>query len=1367
MRTPLLSGPKGIGMPMNNQKRFLPACFIFLFSILINFVVVGQSLPEGFSQVQVAGGISNPTVMALAPDGRIFVGQQNGQLRVIKNGALLSQPFLTLSVSSSGERGLLGLAFDPGFISNHYIYVYYTVSSGAYNRISRFTANGDLVVAGSEQVILNLDPLSNATNHNGGTMMFGPDGKLYVGIGENANGPNSQNTDTYHGKLLRVNPDGSVPPGNPFTSGGAQEQRIWAYGLRNPFTIAFQPGTGRLFVNDVGASEAEEINDATSGGKNFGWPLQEGYGDNSFSNPLYAYDHGSGCAITGGTFFNPSATNYPSSYIGKYFFLDYCGNWIDMLSLSGGSASRSNFGRNIAGSPVSLTTGSDGNLYFLSRDNNAVYKIVYAGGGSAPIITSQPTSVTVTQGDNAIFNVTASGNAPLTYQWRKNGVNINGATAATYTISNTTTANTGTYSVIVSNAYGSVTSNNANLTVTAPNQPPVANILTPAIGATYAGGTIISFSGNAADPETGALPGSSLSWYVIFHHGSHTHPGPSATTGSTSGSFTIPNAGETASDVFYRLYLVATDAQGARDTAYRDIVPRTSTITLNTNPQGLTVTLDGQPFTAPLTVTSVEGIMRSIGTTTSQTLNSVKYNYSNWSHGGAQTQTLTTPVNNVSYTANFVQAPVAPTINAQPENLTVPTGSNATFTVIAVGTAPLSYQWRKNGVNISGATTASFTIPSVTPGNAGMYSVVVSNAAGSIISNNATLEIEALTNQPPVATIISPVSGTTYAGGDVINYSGSATDAENGSLDPSAFTWFVVFYHDGHAHPGPSLVPGATSGSFTIPNTGETARDVYYRLYLVVPDEQGLRDTAYTDIIPRTSEITFNTNPQGLSIVLDGALYKTPITVTSVEGMVRTISVPSPQATGESVYYFSNWSNGGQQTQTIVTPPGDTSFTVVFTPSLNLPLLREPDNPSNVVNGLDYAYYHGTWNKIPDFASLYKVKAGTVSNFDLGPRTENSNFGFQFSGYVMVPRDGVYTFTTSSDEGSMLYIGDSLIVNNDSLHTTEERSGQIGLKAGLHRITVYYFENSGDQILGVNYEGAGIAKQPIPDTALFREQPTQYVFNPIADAFVRSGAFINVNMFGGATSTLVTSGENSTGDEYQTYLRFDISSLPHDISSVKLRLYGVANLSPSNVGVYNVPNWRGWLENTITFNNKPAAEEILLATATVSGTDTGYYEWDLTQHIAELRMNGAYYVSVMLKNISGSGDNLVTFYSRENQTNKPELVVIATNPLITEARPAAVGQRSATKTVVRSFGDDLSFSIYPNPVRNNFTIKYAPAFANRRLRIMDISGSLLQEVLLTESGTQTIRVDNLKDGLYFLNIDHNRKRYTRKIVVRR
>ena len=145
-------------------------------SFCIAFIntAMGQDLPLGFSQVLVSNGIGAPTTMAFAPDGRIFVAQQSGQLRIIKNGILLTQPFISLNVDASGERGLLGIAFDPAFASNNFIYLYYTLASGANNRISRFTANGDVAVAGSEVVVLNLDPLSTATNHNGGTMQFGP-----------------------------------------------------------------------------------------------------------------------------------------------------------------------------------------------------------------------------------------------------------------------------------------------------------------------------------------------------------------------------------------------------------------------------------------------------------------------------------------------------------------------------------------------------------------------------------------------------------------------------------------------------------------------------------------------------------------------------------------------------------------------------------------------------------------------------------------------------------------------------------------------------------------------------------------------------------------------------------------------------------------------------------------------------------------------------------------------------------------------------------------------------------------------------------------------------------------------------------------
>ena len=329
------------------------------------------NLPSGFTEEQFGGNLSgSPTAMAFAPDGRLFVCQQGGQLRVIKNGSLLSTPFVSLTVDSSGERGLLGIAFDPNFATNHYLYVYYTVAtSPIHNRVSRFTAAGDTAVPGSEAIILELDNLSSATNHNGGAMHFGPDGKLYIGVGENANGANSQTLSNLLGKMLRINADGTIPTDNPFYNTATGNNRaIWALGLRNPFTFAFQPGTTRLFINDVGQSTWEEINDGIAG-SNYGWPTTEGPTSNpAFRSPIYYYGHGTtnttGCAIVGGAFYNPPVAQFPSSYIGKYFFADLCTGWIRVFDPTAGTAT--GFATGIS-TPVDLHVGPDGALYYLAQ----------------------------------------------------------------------------------------------------------------------------------------------------------------------------------------------------------------------------------------------------------------------------------------------------------------------------------------------------------------------------------------------------------------------------------------------------------------------------------------------------------------------------------------------------------------------------------------------------------------------------------------------------------------------------------------------------------------------------------------------------------------------------------------------------------------------------------------------------------------------------------------------------------------------------------------------------------------------------------------------------------------------------------------
>lgn len=335
----------------------------------------GVSVPAGFTAEVLARGLTNPTAMEFAPDGRLFVAEQTGALRVIKNGILLSTPFLRVSTDSTRERGLLGVAFDPAFASNRFVYIYYTVpGSPPHNRVSRFTANGDVAAPGMS-VILDLEPLSGV-NHNGGAIHFGADGKLYVAVGENSIGENAQLLSNRLGKILRINRDGTLPSDNPTSFSGVSgttsgnNRAIWAIGLRNPFTFAVRRGTGRILLNDVGASNWEEIN-VGAAGRNYGWPGTEGPTTNaSFTSPLYAYRHSgaapSGCAISGGTFYDSQTTQFPASYVGKYFFADVCAGWIYYINPDISNPTPTLFASGIS-SPVDLKVGADGVLYYLAR----------------------------------------------------------------------------------------------------------------------------------------------------------------------------------------------------------------------------------------------------------------------------------------------------------------------------------------------------------------------------------------------------------------------------------------------------------------------------------------------------------------------------------------------------------------------------------------------------------------------------------------------------------------------------------------------------------------------------------------------------------------------------------------------------------------------------------------------------------------------------------------------------------------------------------------------------------------------------------------------------------------------------------------
>jgi glucose/arabinose dehydrogenase len=365
----------------------------------VSFLAVGKAeaarVPSGFVDSQIAGGLSSPSAMTATPDGRLLVVQQGGEIRIIKGDALLSTPFyIAGNVDSFAERGCLGITTGPDFASNGFVYIYCTVTDGinSHNRIFRVTAVNDVALPGSEQTILDLPDVPAGTKwHMGGALHFGADGKLYAAVGsqEDMRPPgqtgNSQNLANPFGKILRINADGTVPNDNPFVNIPGVYEAIFALGLRNPFSFDIQSGSGLMYINDVGAGSFEEINKGMAGA-NYGWPLAEGdTSDARFVNPAYLYSHSEGCAITGGTFYDPLALQFPAAYVGMYFFVDLCSGWIRVLDPSN-PVRPAEFATAIS-NPVGLAVAPDGSLYYLARNMNG--ETPTGGAGTVGKITFQ------------------------------------------------------------------------------------------------------------------------------------------------------------------------------------------------------------------------------------------------------------------------------------------------------------------------------------------------------------------------------------------------------------------------------------------------------------------------------------------------------------------------------------------------------------------------------------------------------------------------------------------------------------------------------------------------------------------------------------------------------------------------------------------------------------------------------------------------------------------------------------------------------------------------------------------------------------------------------------------------------------------
>jgi glucose/arabinose dehydrogenase len=620
----------------------------FLMSFLLSLYPARAALPEGFQKTLISSNLTAPTALEIAPDGRIFVLELAGTVKIYKNGHMVATPFVTLPVNSVGERGLLGIAFDPDFSSNHFVYFYY-VGTDLKIYVVRFNAAGDVATDGP--VIIYQTTENSNTAHQAGTLRFGPDNKLYISIGDNTDAANAQKLTNPYGKILRINTDGTIPPDNPFINQAGALKEIWAYGLRNPFRFQFDPLTGKLYEGDVGEATWEEIN-IIEKGKNYGWSLAEGISGNpAFSNPLFVYNHNGGSAsITGGSLYRGNM--FPGEYGGSLFFGDYVLGFLKRLIFSpDGTPTSSDFDMQ-AGSIVDMKTATDGSLYYVTYYPGALYRITYSTGNQIPTAYASADTTSGIEPLAVSFSSMGSSDqegAPLTYQW-----DFGDGTSSTSTNPRKIYSNKGTFSVQLTVSDGTNSARAFPLTIQV-GAPPKIVIDIPADNSKYQAGETITYNAHGRDAQGFDLYDYNFTTEVLFHHATHIHPFVGPKTGK-SGQFLIPITGESSADTFYEIKVTGRDTDNISATKSIFIYPETAVISLTTSPAGLSLYLGSLPVPAT-SVTRVVGFSETIGSDLIQEKNGIRYQFERWSDNGALSHPVRIPAGATTYTAFFKEVP--------------------------------------------------------------------------------------------------------------------------------------------------------------------------------------------------------------------------------------------------------------------------------------------------------------------------------------------------------------------------------------------------------------------------------------------------------------------------------------------------------------------------------------------------------------------------------------------------------------------------------------------------------------------------------------------------------------------------------------
>ena len=655
------------------------------------------SLPADFEELVLATGLDTPTAIDWAPDGRMFVVEKAGVLKVVVPGrAPEATTVLDISdhVNSYGDRGLLGLAVARDFARTGHVYLLYTYETDRArqdgrktSRLTRITVGPDNRVRSRERVILGRDGArpcrrvsnthdcipADAPTHTIGTVRAARDGTLWVGTGESTaydveylGAFDAFRTRSFAGKIIHVDKRGRGLPGHPFCPRDDDLShvctKLHAKGFRNPFRFTIHRRTA--IVGDVGLDTREEI-DVTAPGGDYGWPCHEGsIRTPAFSRdrrcrhryalerprhrpqrPVYDYAGRPGTVIVGPVF---DGETWPAEFRGRLFFADYARQWLQTLDL--GSAAVTPFATEL-GSPVAIEQSPGGHLAYVDIAAGEVREIAWSPGNRAPVAEASasrrygPVPLLVN------FSARASADPedePLSYSWDFG----DGETATGRDVQHVyTSAGNRLVRLTVTDPGGR--SAVALLPVSPGNSPPAIDLLAPDAGSLYRAGGRLELRAAATDEEDGPLADRAITWEAFLEHRGHTHYLLTGLKGSMAG-FRVPS--DHSSDTFLTLTATATDSGGLTASQTVSIRPRTATVSVESTPAGAPVTFAGTHFTAPGTAPHAVGFETVVSAAVSFERDGVRYRFRRWSDGGRRTHSVTVPADGLSLRARYKPA---------------------------------------------------------------------------------------------------------------------------------------------------------------------------------------------------------------------------------------------------------------------------------------------------------------------------------------------------------------------------------------------------------------------------------------------------------------------------------------------------------------------------------------------------------------------------------------------------------------------------------------------------------------------------------------------------------------------------------------